>query len=123
VATKRIVAVLNDLMFTVKIQDAARKAGIEAVFAKTEEDALRLAREGAAVVIVDLNMNALDPIGLVERLKGDQGARRVTLLGYVSHVQTNVRQAALERGCDQVLPRSAFVQKLPEILASYAAAG
>jgi PleD family two-component response regulator len=119
-AKHRVVAVLNDLMFTVKIQDAARRAGLDPVFVKTEQDALRLGRERPALIILDLNSNAFEPLRLIEQLKSDAASRDVTLLGFVSHVQADLKRSAQERGCDLVVARSAFSQNLPDILAKYA---
>ncbi len=55
---KRVVAVLSDLMFTVKIQEAAKRAGMEVVFVQSEQDALQQARQKPAVIILDLNNSA-----------------------------------------------------------------
>jgi PleD family two-component response regulator len=108
-------------MFTVKILDAAKQAGLEPVFVKTEGDALRLARETPALIILDLNSNAFEPLRLIERLKSDAATHDITLLGFVSHVQADLKLAAEERGCNLVMPRSAFSHNLPAILAKYAA--
>ena len=40
---KKIVAILSDLMFIAKIQEATKRVGLEAVFVKTEQDALEKA--------------------------------------------------------------------------------
>jgi hypothetical protein len=37
-------------------------------------------------------------------------------MGFVSHVDTQIIQSALLAGIDQVLPRSRFVEALPELL-------
>jgi len=120
-AKPKIIAVLTDLMFTVKILDAAKQAGLEPVFVKTEQDALRLAREKPALIILDLNSNAFEPLRLIEQLKNDATLQDIPLLGFVSHVQADLKQAAEERGCNQVMPRSAFSHNLPAILAKYTA--
>jgi PleD family two-component response regulator len=111
--TKKVVAVLSDLMFTVKIQDAAKRAGIEAVFVTSQEKALAQARENPALVILDLNYAAVRPLELIVALK-QEGAH---LLGFVSHVEAELIQAARNNGCDRVMARSAFSQNLPAILA------
>ena len=118
--SKKIVAVLNDLMFTVKIQEAAKRAGLEPVFVKTQEDALRLAVDSPTVIVIDLNTNALEPLRLIDELKKGPATKHISLIGFVSHVQVELKQAALERGCDVVMARSAFSQNLPAILATYA---
>lgn len=119
-AKQKIVGVLSDLMFIVKIQEAARRAGLEPVFVKTEPDALRLARERPALIILDLNAKAFEPLRLIEQLKSDAALKDIPVLGFVSHVQADLKQAAQERGCDLVVARSAFSQNLPVILAKYA---
>ena len=119
-ANKTVVAVLSDLLFTVKIQDAAKRAGVDVVFVKSREAALERARAHPAVMVFDLNDAAADPLRLIAELKAAEETRDVRLLGYISHVQTDVRRAALESGCEAVLPRSAFSQNLPDILKRYA---
>jgi len=112
----RIVAVLADLMFTVKISDAAKRAGVAAEFAKTADDALQKA-DSAAAVILDLNFA---PPELITRLKSDERTRSIPLIGYVSHVQTDVIRQARENGCDTVMARSAFVQGLGKMMEGFA---
>jgi CheY-like chemotaxis protein len=117
---KKIVAVLSDLMFTVKIQEAAKRAGVQPVFVKSEDEALAEAKQHPAVIIVDLNNSALNALDVITKLKGDEVTRDISLLGYVSHVQADLKQAAEERGCDVVMPRSAFSHNLAAILRRYA---
>ena len=119
---KRIVAVLSDLMFTVKIQEAAKRAGVQAVFVKSESEALAEAKQNPAVIIVDLNNSTLNALDVIAKLKSDQTTNNVRLLGYVSHVQADLKQSAEEKGCDVVLPRSAFSHNLAAILSRYAEA-
>ena len=113
---KRVVSVLNDLMFTVKIQQAAKQAGLEPVFVTSRTEAVEHAKESPALVIIDLNYTAAEPLDLITALKRDEQTRATRLVGYVSHVQTELRKAAENAGCDVVIARSAFVQNLPEIL-------
>jgi CheY-like chemotaxis protein len=115
----KIVAVLGDLMFTVKISDAAKRAGVPIEFVKTADDALQRAT-GAAVMILDLNFA---PADLIVRMKSSESTRAIPLVGYVSHVQTDVIRQAKDSGCDTVLARSAFVQKLGDIMQRFAVGG
>ena len=116
---KKIVGVLSDLMFMVKIQEAAKRAGVEPVFVKSQEEALAQAGEGPALMILDLNYAAGEPLDLISALKGEEGTREIPLLGYVSHVQVDLRRAAEEKGCDVVVARSVFSQSLPELLGQF----
>ena len=102
----KILAVLSDLMFTVKISDAAKRAGVQVEFARTPEEAVRKA-EGATAAILDLNFASPE---LIVRLKP------LPLIGFVSHVQTEVIEKARESGCDTVMARSAFVQSLNQLM-------
>jgi CheY-like chemotaxis protein len=114
---QKIVAVLDDLFFTVKINESAKRAGMPIVFVKSEVDALNQAAEKPALMILDLNCGSLDPLALIGKMKADH--KSVSLLGYVSHVQGELKQKAQEAGCDMVLARSAFSQNLPSILKRY----
>jgi CheY-like chemotaxis protein len=114
----RVVAVLDDLFFTVKILDAAKRAGLAIEFVKSEIDALDKARSAPALMIVDLNCAAIDPLRLIAMLKAETAG--VPLVGYLSHVQGELKVAAQQAGCDTVLARSAFSQSLPQILRRYA---
>lgn len=113
---KKVIAVLSDLMFTVKIQDAAKRAGLDVIFVKSLESALAQAQQNPAAVLIDLNDTAARPLELIASLKSDPKTRGIAITGFVSHVQTDVIQAAREKGCDAVMARSAFSQNLPAIL-------
>jgi CheY-like chemotaxis protein len=116
-----IVAAVTDLMFIVKIQDAAKRAQMEVTFAKSREDVLAQARNNPSVIILDLNTTSLDPLELITALKSNSEFSKIPLLGYVSHVQGELIHAAQEKGCDSVIARSALSQNLPAILSRYAA--
>lgn len=118
--SNRVVAVVDDLFFTVKIHEAAKRSGVAIEFVKSEIDALDKARSGPALMIVDLNCAAIDPLRLIRDLKNDGATRGVPLVGYLSHVQGELKVQAQQAGCDTVLARSAFSQNLPQILKRYA---
>ena len=112
-------AAVNDLFFRVKLQEAAKRAGLEIAFVQSQAEALTQAQNQPAVIILDLNDAKTEPLHTIEKLKSGEETRNISLLGYVSHVQTDLIQAARERGCDVVLARSAFSQNLPSILSRY----
>jgi CheY-like chemotaxis protein len=113
---KKVVAVLNDLMFTVKIQEAAKLAGLDVVFVKSLEKALEQATQHPAAFLLDLNDTRAGTLELISLLKSNPQTSEITLIGFVSHVQADVIQSAREKGCDTVMARSAFSQNLPAIL-------
>lgn len=118
---KRILAVLEDLFFTVKINESAKRAGLPIEFIKSEQDVLERAKNGVALIVVDLNYAGIDPLRLVRALKSSDETKGISLIGYLSHVQGELKQAAHEAGCDMVLARSAFSQNLQQILKRHAA--
>jgi CheY-like chemotaxis protein len=117
---RKVVAVVDDLLFTVKISDMAKRTGLPVEFVKNPEDVLEAARANPLLIIFDLNTHALDPIQIIRALKSDPGTKGVSLLGYVSHVHGDLKQQAHDAGCDMVMARSAFSQNLPMILKRHA---
>ena len=112
----KILAVLDDLFFTVKINEAAKRAGVPVEFVKSAKDALDKAKAHPTAIILDLNCATLDPLKLIEDLKSNASLKRIRLIGFVSHVQAELIQKAREAGCDTVLARSALSKDLPQIL-------
>jgi PleD family two-component response regulator len=112
-----IVAAVDDLMFSSRISTAAKQMGIELSFARSSEDLLSQARaKKPGLIIFDLNATRLDPIGAITALKADDTIRDITTLGFVSHVDATIIAAARAAGIDEVLARSAFTDRLAEIL-------
>jgi len=108
-------------MFAVKIQDAAKRLGLDLTLAKTEEEALGKVKQNPLLIIVDLNTTGLNSVELIKKLKTDKATRSFPIVGFVAHVQTDLRKQAQEAGCDEVIARSAFSQNLPGILSRTAA--
>ena len=119
---KRVLAVLNDLFFTVKLTDAAKRAGLALEFVKDAGQVLEKAKSLPAVIVLDLNYEAAAPLDLITALKADAATKRISLIGYVSHVQGELKQQAHDAGCDMVLARSAFSQNLPQIFKRHSGA-
>ena len=104
-----ILCVVDDLIFSVKISTAAKAVGAETYFERNPEMVLaRIREKRPALVIFDLNGTKLRPLETIAAMKSDPGLRTIRTLGYVSHVQTDVINAARTAGIDEVLARSAF---------------
>jgi len=106
---RKAVAVMSDIFFAVKVNEAAKRGGYSFVMAKTEESALNNIRSGAGIVILDLNCRDVDPIALLKTIKADESLKHVRTVAFLSHVQEDLRRAAVEAGCGEVMPRSRFV--------------
>ena len=112
-----IVAVLDDLMFSSKIRTAAQQLGVRVVFARSSESALAEMRKATpSLVILDLNNPRTDPLGIVAAMKEDAALAAIPTVGFASHVQTDVIDAARKAGVGDVLARSAFTQQLADLL-------
>ena len=117
---KWILAVGEDLMFVVKINEFARRAGYDVVYSKSEDDTVAKAQDKPSLVLLDLNINALDPVQLIAKLKSNVELKKISIVSYISHVQAELKQKAQEAGADQVMARSAFSTNLPQILKRHA---
>jgi PleD family two-component response regulator len=112
-----ILAILNDLMFTSRMKTAAAQLGVTIAFARSRDAALADMRKSVpALVILDLNDTRTDPLGTVSGMKQDPALAGIPTVGFASHVQTDVIDAARHAGVDEVMARSAFTQRLPELL-------
>ena len=122
-ATSKIFAFVDDLFFQAKIQETARKLNVKMEFVKSEADLtdkIKLnGEEKPSLIIFDLNNNSVKPLTLIPKLKSK--LKKTSVIGFLSHVQGDLKQKAHEVGCDMVLPRSAFSQNLPQLLRRHAA--
>jgi PleD family two-component response regulator len=117
--SKNVIAVVDDLFFASKIRGAAQQAGVPIIFGRSVDAVLEaVRRDPASLIIVDLHTQKVDPLVLASRLKGDDQTRSVPLIGFFSHVQVELQREATDAGFDQVMPRSAFVKRLNEILST-----
>lgn len=122
----RIFCFIDDLFFLAKIQETARKLSIKVEFVKTPEPILERAQdtvpedERPALVIFDLNNLNAKPLSVIPKLRSKL-QKATSIIGFVSHVQGELKMKALEAGCDVVMPRSAFSQNLPNLLRRHGA--
>lgn len=114
-----VVAAINDVFFLAKVQDAIKGAGAEMKLARTVEEAVERARAGAALVVVDLNDRGFPALEMVGALRADAALQALPVVGFLSHVQVDLKAKAVEAGMTEVLARSVFSAKLPEILGRY----
>jgi CheY-like chemotaxis protein len=113
-----VLCVVDDLMFSVKISTTAKARGVEIYFERKADQVLDSIREKQpSLVIFDLDGTRLRPIEAIAALKADPALRSIPTLGYVSHVQAATIAAARQAGIDEVLARSAFSERLPDLLA------
>ncbi|MGO9257874.1 MAG: response regulator [Bryobacteraceae bacterium] len=120
---KRILAVVSDLFFSSKLIEAAKRAGLSLEFVKDANEVMDKAQSRPSLIIFDLNYEAVSPLTLIGKLKGSADTRGISLIGYLSHVQGELKMQAQEAGCDMVLARSAFSQNMPLIFKRHSGLG
>lgn len=120
--SKSVLVAVDDLFFVSKITETAKHLGIPLVFARSQDEVIaRALTEKPALLIVDLNSTRCHPVETILQIKEDADLRHIPVVGFLSHVQADLKIKATMAGCDRVLPRSLFTTHLPEILAEYTA--
>lgn len=111
----RVVALMDDLFFQMKVAETAKHLGLELKVAANSDALQALLDPAPKLVIVDLNSRN-QPLAAIERLRASQKDLRV--IGFLSHVQRELAAQAQTAGCNEVMPRSAFTQNLASILSA-----
>ena len=123
-ANSRIFAFVEDLFFMAKIQETARKLNVKVEFVKAEKELLDRIKENGeekpSLIIFDLNNANAKPLTTIPRLK-TKLKKGTSFIGFLSHIQGELKLKAQEAGCDMVVPRSAFSQNLPQLLRRHGA--
>jgi len=113
-----VLALVDDLMFRSKIKSTATQLGVRVAFVSSRDAALAAVQsEEPALVVLDLNNPRTDPLGTIAALKRDKALAPIRVVGFVSHVDVATIDAAKAAGIDEVLARSAFTMRLPDLLA------
>jgi CheY-like chemotaxis protein len=116
-----VLALVDDLFFQARLGETARKLGVTLKTVSTGASLVKMleaAPDGVPgdlprLVIVDLNARQ----GAVEAIEQLQrSGNPIPVIGFLSHVQTELAERARAAGCKQVMPRSSFTANLSEIL-------
>ena len=115
---RKLLLVMSDLLFRSKIDEVARRLGLELRVAKSPEQLDRqLAAGEPSLAIVDLEETALDSFAAIARIRSASPATPV--LGFAGHGNVEAIKRARESGAT-VLARSGFTAQLPELLTQVA---
>ena len=113
----KVIAVVDDLFFASKIRGTAEQLGLTVAFPRSLDAVLASAREETPTLIVcDLHSARIDPLELARQLKADDQFGSIPIIGFFSHVQTELQREAMTAGFDRVIPRSLFARDLLLIL-------
>jgi CheY-like chemotaxis protein len=118
-APTRIYCFIEDLFVLAKIQETARKLGIKVGFVKADKEVLAKLtdahQERPSLIVFDLNNVNAKPLTLIPKIR-TKLKKGTSIIGFLSHLQGDLKAKAIEAGCDMVMPRSAFSQNLPNLL-------
>jgi hypothetical protein len=122
-APTRIFCFIDDLFFQAKIQETSRKLGIKVEFVKGDKEAVARVIDSPeaakpTLVVFDLNNLNAKPLSLIPKFK-TKFKKATSIIGFLNHLQGDLKAKAVEVGCDTVMPRSAFSQSLPNLLRRY----
>jgi hypothetical protein len=122
-APTKIFFFIEDLFFNAKITETARKLGVKVAFIKNEKEAITELTSGEeadrpGLIVFDLNNANAKPLTLIPKLKAKL-KKSTSIIGFLSHLQGDLKAKAVEAGCDTVMPRAAFSQNLPNLLRRY----
>ncbi len=109
------IAIVSDMIFATRITGTAQKVGVKCKVVN-DPNALQdaLESENPRTVLVDMNCDGISPEEAIRTVKTRCPTARV--VAFFSHVQTELMEQARAAGADEVWPRSAFVQRLPQLL-------
>ena len=122
-AVKRIFCFIEDLFFQAKINETSKKLGIKVEFVKGDKESVARLTDLAeadrpALLVFDLNNLNAKPMTLIPKFK-TKFKKATSIVGFLNHLQGDLKMKAIEAGCDTVMPRSAFSQSLPNLLRRY----
>jgi CheY-like chemotaxis protein len=122
-APTKIYFFIEDLFFLAKIQETARKLGVKVAFVKNDKEQIAALTAGEeddrpGLIVFDLNNANVKPLTLIPKLK-TKLKKSTSIIGFLSHLQGDLKAKAIEAGCDTVMPRAAFSQNLPNLLRRY----
>ena len=109
------IAIVSDMVFATRITGTAEKVGADCRIINDPSDLQdALESENPGTVLVDMNCDGISPEEAIRTVKSHCPNARV--VAFFSHVQTELMELARAAGADDAWPRSAFVQRLPQLL-------
>lgn len=110
-----VLALVRDLMLRSRIDGVAEALGVACTSAATLEIARdRAAEASPSVVLVDLSDRHFPPEETLAAMRAAAPAARI--VAFASHVDLKAFKTARAAGFDQVLSRSEFTARLPDLL-------
>lgn len=116
-----VLVVMSDLIVRSKIDEVARRTGLELRAAKSLEQLERHLSSGEpAIAFVDLEADTIDPTAAIRRLREIGGGEGRRIIGFSGHTNIPAIEAGRAAGAGVVLARSGLTAQLPTLLARVA---
>ncbi len=116
-SSRNVLVSTDDLFFTVKIEATARKCDVAlTVVTDLEQFVQQLERLQPQLIVLDLTSDSCRPFECIGKAKQAPDLLNIPIVGFYPHVQEDLQKAALDAGCDRVIPRSKFSRDLAAIL-------
>jgi CheY-like chemotaxis protein len=120
-AQPTVLVVVDDLFFLTKIQTTLSHLGL-ATRVMTQRPALQeYVRTATApmLVVVDLTLRADDAVSVISTIRATDSGAPVSILAFGAHVAVETSQQALQAGADQVVAKSEFSRRLPDLIQQF----
>jgi CheY-like chemotaxis protein len=120
---RTVLALVDDLFWRTKIDHAVKSSSSPIVFLSDPSE-LAAAADPASVgvLLVDLALRK-EPFDAIAKLKKSPKTKEIPVIGYYEHVRKDLQQKGNAAGCDEVLPRSSFSEKLGDLVLKYVMPG
>jgi CheY-like chemotaxis protein len=112
-----VVVAIDDLFFLSKVQTTLEHLGLTArIMTDTAGLQAYLQETAPALAVVDLTLQRGDAVSLIHTIRATPYGRTIPILAFGSHVAVAVREQALQAGADQVVAKSEFSRRLPDLI-------
>lgn len=120
-----VVAVIDDLFFQAKVRVTLQHMGLAAEIVPNggRLHARLQAGDAPDLVIVDLTLRSGDTVALIRELRTSERGRSVPILAFGAHVAVETQKQALQAGATQVVAKSAFAKRLPQLVRQFVSGG
>jgi CheY-like chemotaxis protein len=118
-----VLVVIDDLFFLSKVRVTLEHLGLAAQVMTDPDRLLAYVQETPlALAVVDLTLQTGDAVSLIQAIRAANCASRVPILAFGAHVAVDIQQQAFQAGADQVVAKSEFSRRLPDLIRQHTGA-
>jgi PleD family two-component response regulator len=116
-ANRTILVAITDLFFLSKIRTALENQDCTVRVATQSQQILKEALDQKpALIVLDLGLSALDPVHLIQELRGIPELHNLPVLGYTNHAQVPNWEEKLKDKTTKVVPNSYISSNITNIV-------